>query len=1157
MSKIFKLFLASSGELKKERKDIEDLIKRYNHVCIKFEVQMWENMSRSFKARGIQKDTIDKVLKNSDVVILIFHSRVGKFTKKELDIAMKGIKNNTGKPKYLLFYFTDKTSPKYQLDFNDISTLENNTELMKLIQKFKKKQTPIKFKSRNDLKSSVNEELRKIEQLEYEEILINTNNNQNIITTTKENYNIKIRTNLAPKDKNFIDREEDIKEIIRAIISSKECLVYSINGMGGIGKSAIINEICHIFKATWEGKIYKEYLKNILGEKSYFSDGILWIKFEEDISLEKHIEILSTLIDYKIDYTKDKNKLKSILKQLFENKDVLVVLDSCEQNIKNFKFFHDIFIDFIPMLITSRKSFNFISYKKDLDILDKDSARELFKQTISLNHDEMDIYIDNICKDIGYLPLAIIITSKITDKYGLDITLKKLKDKLSQDGEIIKDGEEKNININNIFNLSFNLLDQKEKKILALASIFNYPFKLEVLNAIIEDDVVEILYELENKSLVNKAMNEKGENIYSFHPLIREFSQEKFKEILSSEEKNKYKKAKEKYFLNIAHKEKGKLKEHIKEIFDILKSCGDKEFISFVKALDWWLVEYGYWVDRERLLKEAINKNKDENTKNILQVSLGDLYQRQNKLFKAKKELREALNYFNIHNNFRNYLFINYSLNTIQYSENDDKISYTNNLKFMRESLYLDQIFNYTSFFRTNGWITKNYLKKDLAIESFIGSFLYKLNDIRSTNTLYALEDIIKYLIIIEEYKKAKNLISKIKNYYTDDMDINSLLLDEININIETNKFSNNKILKECELSAKRIGNEFTLNYINFLRGKTYLYKKNPQKAKEYFNRLNKEHEKYFWLGRCEIELNNLLDAKKHLNNSITFYKRHENIFEFARVNLYLGFIESKINIKKANKIFSHSKAVFNTYHFIPKEYHILHKQIDNINIDISNIRVKSTSFFLDNLPEIIKLRDNKKMKLISKGSCFFGEGNLHKLTIDEIVNNIDSFFKEHRYKEYNDNMYLYDFYIDKECVSNKEYINYCKESGTPIPKHLQNISNDEQNNPLTNISINAAKKYAQFYNKEIPLPQEWEKAFRGKEGAQNFANSSNKNILVDYKSFELIDIKKYRFKNIKFKSTHFKHKLTDSFEEKDVSQFVFRCVKPVFTIEDIKDAHY
>lgn len=1154
MSKEFKLFLASSGELKKERKAIKELIKRYNHVCVKFEVQMWENMSKSFTPKGIQKDTINKVLKNSDVVILIFHSFVGKFTKKELDIAMNGIKNKTGKPKYLLFYYSDKNSPNYHLDFNDVAVLEKNTALMKLVKKYQKKDVPIKFKSISDLKTSINEELRKIEQLEYDAIESCSTMQTKEQSTPDNSFDITIHSNIPPQDKNFIDREDDIVEIIKAIINSNECLVYSINGMGGIGKSAIINEVCHIFKATWDGNISKKYLEDILGKKPYFSDGILWIRFEEDLSLERHIEILSELIEYKIEYDKDTNKLRYTLEKLFENKDILIVLDSCEQNIGNFKFFYDTFIDNIPMLITSRINFKFISYQKDLDILEKKPSRELFKQTISLGHDKMDNTIDMICKDIGYLPLAIIIVAKMTDKYGLNQTLQRLKDKLNQEEKILQNGKEKMINMNRVFNLSFDLLDKQEKKVLAISSIFNYPFTIESLKEIMQSDVVETLYELENKSLINKNINEKGENIYSFHPLIREFSQDKFTDILSEIDRDKYKKAKIQYFLNITKFQQDKLEEHIKEIFDILKSCEDDEnFISFVKNLDWWLSNSGYWIDREDLLKEAIKRSNKEEDKNNFRVSLGDLYSRQNKLIEAKQEFDNALDYYTIDNNSGYYLFIYYKLNSTDYREMKYKNSYISNHKFLRKSLYLNEIYYYGAFCKTNGWITKNHIQKDLTIKYGLARFVLDINDIKNSNAMYSYQDIINYLITIEEYNKAKKLINSLEKNYNKYPDFNTFLLYLIDINIENKEFNNDNIFENCQKDAKSRRKKSALEHINFLKGKTYLYQDNPSEAKEWFEKLEEEHDKNFWLGRCEIKLNNLPQAQNYLEQAKEFYIQHENIFEIARIDIYLGFIISKIDIQKANKILSHAKAVFDKYDFIPKEYYQIIEQIKGINIDTSNIEIQNTSFFLENLPSTIQLKDNKEMVLIPKGVSFYGEGEQKRLTIDEILKDINSWFESNRYEEYKDNIFLYDFYIDKECVTNQEYINYCKDAKIEIPKHLQNIDEILLNNPITNISVDKAKDYAKHNKKELPLPQEWEKAFRGEKGSLYFKCSSTKDLITAYDTFELTDKKESWYKDKRYKSTNSKYKLTDSFEKDDISNFIFRCVKPVFSYEDIK----
>lgn len=166
MSKVFKVFLASSGELAQEREAIKELINNYQNVYIKFEIVMWEDMSKSFTPNGIQEDTINPALKDSDIVITLFHSKVGKFTKKEFDIAFDGIMNKT-KPNYLFFYYTDIENEKYKISPKDRALIKEHDEVLELIDYVtEKEQVPQEFDSIEMLKSDIEKQLRLIEKKE-------------------------------------------------------------------------------------------------------------------------------------------------------------------------------------------------------------------------------------------------------------------------------------------------------------------------------------------------------------------------------------------------------------------------------------------------------------------------------------------------------------------------------------------------------------------------------------------------------------------------------------------------------------------------------------------------------------------------------------------------------------------------------------------------------------------------------------------------------------------------------------------------------------------------------------------------------------------------------------------------------------------------------
>lgn len=379
----------------------------------------------------------------------------------------------------------------------------------------------------------------------------------------------------------------------------------------------------------------------------------------------------------------------------------------------------------------------------------------------------------------------------------------------------------------------------------------------------------------------------------------------------------------------------------------------------------------------------------------------------------------------------------------------------------------------------------------------------------------------------------------------------------EIDKNNNTNIYNNElNAIKELMLN---INQRNLLSHINFIKGKITFYNKEFKLAKKYFFKLRDLATKNYWLGRCELKNNKLDKAKKYLIESKKNEEQYQNIFEVTSVDIYLALLESKTDLENASKTLSRCKKEFEEFEFTPKEYYEVLEEIgrDNVIIDTTDINIEKTDFFLEDLPTTLILDDSKEMILMKKGMSFYGKGNQELFTINRVVDEIEEMFEDTEYyKRYQDNIFLYDFYIDKECVTNQEYINYCKSAEIKIPSYLVGISKELLNDPICDkkLTIEDAKAYALYYGKELPLPQEWEKAFRGEKGSFSFKNSANKDLLTSYEMFELTD--KYSFSGTenRFRNSSDKYKLTDTFSKKDTSKkFIFRCVKPIFSVDDLK----
>lgn len=107
-----KIFLASSSELKNDRKDFEVFISRKNKEYIKkgvfLEVVLWEDFLDAMSRTGLQ-DEYNKAIEDCDVFLSLFHTKVGKYTEEEFAKAYETFRAN-GKP-LVYTYLKDAAIP--------------------------------------------------------------------------------------------------------------------------------------------------------------------------------------------------------------------------------------------------------------------------------------------------------------------------------------------------------------------------------------------------------------------------------------------------------------------------------------------------------------------------------------------------------------------------------------------------------------------------------------------------------------------------------------------------------------------------------------------------------------------------------------------------------------------------------------------------------------------------------------------------------------------------------------------------------------------------------------------------------------------------------------------------------------------------------------
>jgi len=102
------VFLASSSELKEDRLEFESFIGRKNSSWVSkgffLRLVIWEDFLDAMSQTRLQ-DEYDKAIREADMFVMLFCTKVGKYTEEEFEIAFQQFKA-TNKP-FIFTYFKD------------------------------------------------------------------------------------------------------------------------------------------------------------------------------------------------------------------------------------------------------------------------------------------------------------------------------------------------------------------------------------------------------------------------------------------------------------------------------------------------------------------------------------------------------------------------------------------------------------------------------------------------------------------------------------------------------------------------------------------------------------------------------------------------------------------------------------------------------------------------------------------------------------------------------------------------------------------------------------------------------------------------------------------------------------------------------------------
>ncbi|MEH2027735.1 tetratricopeptide repeat protein, partial [Nostoc sp.] len=346
------------------------------------------------------------------------------------------------------------------------------------------------------------------------------NGGQDAHPTIKEiHQNIPLR---VPFEK-FVGREAELEKLHQQLQTSRQVEIVAVAGMGGVGKTELATQYA------------KQHLQNYQG-------GVCWLSaqgIDVGIQILRFAELKFKLI------APDDWELADRLKYCWQNwqqGEVLLVFDDVTDYKKQVQPYLPPESPRFKVLLTTREEFDRTLAQLPLGVLKPLAAMKLLKSLVDRERLKSEPWVAReICKSLGYLPLALELVGRYLDTMpdlSLETLLKRLQKKRLEHEAIAKANPlmRYEYGVAEAFALSWEQLDENAQSLacwLSLYALADIPFSVEWIK---DDDEQELwdkaIAELGKLHLVQ--WQSKG--IYRLHPLIRQFFQMKLDESSEADE---------------------------------------------------------------------------------------------------------------------------------------------------------------------------------------------------------------------------------------------------------------------------------------------------------------------------------------------------------------------------------------------------------------------------------------------------------------------------------------------------------------------------------------------------------------------------------------------------------------------------------------------
>lgn len=369
--KTYKIFLASSYDLKADRDAFERLVNRENKRLIEknvfLDLEIWEAADGAM-SRTRSQDEYNKLLISCDIFVMLYWTKVGKYTNEEFDLAWAQFLKE-GQPKKIYVYKKSSSSlgSSRQADTDSLNAFDE--KLRKL------EQFPISYDSSSELEAKFSYDLRGLFDkgiLQYGEIAKCLSAGQPAVPT------------------GFIGRDDELREIRRCMDEGNTVML--INSEGGMGKTSIAAKY-------WNENLYK-------------CTHNAWLFCEDGIIEE--IKRLAPQLGINLKVLPEENHI-TVLCTALQNlpPDCLLVLDNAN-NPDDIKAFKKAFSGLHWHVLLTSRCQHVLEDKQEMLIkhLPPASAKSLFCSYYKEETPDFDNLLDRLLIAIGYNTLLIELFAK-------------------------------------------------------------------------------------------------------------------------------------------------------------------------------------------------------------------------------------------------------------------------------------------------------------------------------------------------------------------------------------------------------------------------------------------------------------------------------------------------------------------------------------------------------------------------------------------------------------------------------------------------------------------------------------------------------------------------------------------------------------------------